>query len=320
MSTPIKVLVISATGKTGKSVVEGLLSSSTKYDILALTRESSLGNPVLQEFRDRGVKIATTRLLGPRQDLVDLLTGIEVVISCIFALNLDDQLPLITAAKEAGVKRFVPCNFGTPAPRGVMTLLDHKEDILAAVQRAYLPYTVIDVGWWSQAVVPAVPSERTKQWISPFFKDIPGDGTARVAFTDLPDVGTYVAKIIEDPRTLNQKVFAYTEVLTSNEVVDLMSEVSGEKATATYRPADEIHRSVEAAKEILSKDPNNQQVTMDLFINEYLDSWGLRADNTPEAAEYLGYLDFKKLYPEVKGISMRELFESILDGSARPTA
>lgn len=53
------------------------------------------------------------------------MTGIDVVVSGIYWLNLDDQLPLIQAAKVAGVKRFVPCNFGTPAPRGVMKLLDH---------------------------------------------------------------------------------------------------------------------------------------------------------------------------------------------------
>jgi hypothetical protein len=57
--------------------------------------------------------------------LVKVLTGIDVVISCIYWLNLDDQVPLIKAAKLAGVKRFVPCNFGTPAPRGVMKLMDH---------------------------------------------------------------------------------------------------------------------------------------------------------------------------------------------------
>lgn len=89
-----------------------------------MTRESSLDNPIVKAFKDRGVKAITANLHGPKKDLVDLLTGIDVIISCIYWLNLNDQIPLIEAAKEAGVKRFVPSSFMTPAPRGVMLLTD----------------------------------------------------------------------------------------------------------------------------------------------------------------------------------------------------
>lgn len=63
---------------------------------------------------------------------------------------------------------------------------------------------------------------------------IPGDGTVPVAFTSVPDIGTYVAKIIADPRTINKKVLAYTEVLTMNQVSDIMDELSGEKSLRNY--------------------------------------------------------------------------------------
>lgn len=63
---------------------------------------------------------------------------------------------------------------------------------------------------------------------------IPGDGMVPVAYTGLSDVGVYVAKIVADPRTLNKKVFVYTEVLTGNQVADLMDELSGEKSIRNY--------------------------------------------------------------------------------------
>lgn len=66
----------------------------------------------------------TADLNGPKKVLVELLTGIDVVISCIYWANLKDQIPLAEAAKEAGVKRFVPSSFQTPTPRGVMQLAD----------------------------------------------------------------------------------------------------------------------------------------------------------------------------------------------------
>ena len=60
---------------------------------------------------------------GPEEDLVQLLTGADVVISAVNAAVLTDQIPLVDAAKKAGVGRFVPCSFMTVAPpRGVMLL------------------------------------------------------------------------------------------------------------------------------------------------------------------------------------------------------
>ena len=55
-----------------------------------------------------------------------------------------------------------------------------------------------------------------------------------MAFTSLPDIGIYVAKIIADPRTLNKKVLACTDVLTMNQAYDIMDELSGEKTVRQY--------------------------------------------------------------------------------------
>lgn len=56
----------------------------------------------------------------------------------------------------------------------------------------------------------------------------------RIAFTDLRDIGKYVAKILADPRTLNRSVLAYTEVSTINQAYDLIEEMSGEEAPRNY--------------------------------------------------------------------------------------
>lgn len=56
--------------------------------------------------------------------LVRFLIGIDVVISATFFMNLGEQIPLVDAAQAAGVGRFIPCNFQTVAPRGVMALSD----------------------------------------------------------------------------------------------------------------------------------------------------------------------------------------------------
>lgn len=104
------------------------------------------------------------------------------------------------------------------------------------VQTLYQPYTIIDVGWWSdQAIsVARLPSGRTDWFLVPHVEYIPGDGTVKGAFTSTKDIGRYVAKIITDPRTLNRKVFAYTDVMSYNDIADLVDEVSGEKCNRKY--------------------------------------------------------------------------------------
>ncbi|KAI1373984.1 NAD(P)-binding protein [Hypoxylon crocopeplum] len=314
MSSPTTVGIIGATGRTGKSVVDGLLASETDFEITALARPSSIDSAANNALRSRGVHVVAADLTGSKEDLVKILKGIDVVISCIVFTNLDDQIPLAEAAKQAGVKRFVPCDFSTPMPRGVMEMHDKKEDVLAAVQRLYLPYTVIDVGWWSEHSVPAVPSGRTDQAVSKYFNIIPGNGTVPNAYTDASDIGTYVAKIITDPRTLNKRVFAYTEVLNANQLAEIMEELSGEKVIRNYLSADEIQKALASSRPALVKNPTDFSARLNLVLYEYINSWGFRGDNTPESAAYLGYLDFKELYPGVTGKTMRTFFQEILDG------
>ena len=61
-----------------------------------------------------------------------------------------------------------------------------------------------------------------------------GDGNVGFALTDMSDIGKYVAQIIADPRTINRHVLAYTEVLSMNEIWDVMARASGEVPPKDY--------------------------------------------------------------------------------------
>lgn len=88
-----------------------------------MTREASLNSKKNDDLRNRGVRIVAADLRGPEDDLVGLLKGADVVISTIVATALLDQIPLINAAKKAGVGRLIPCTFATACPpAGVMKL------------------------------------------------------------------------------------------------------------------------------------------------------------------------------------------------------
>ncbi|KAL4990012.1 isoflavone reductase family protein [Aspergillus falconensis] len=265
-------------------VVEGLLSSSTDFSVTSLTQEVSVNNRANQHLMEKGVKIVAYDLGGPREKLVGQLKEIHVLISCNAWEHLHLQIRWIEAAKEAGMKRFVPSERVGPAPRGIRQ--NSKNEILGAIQRARLPYTIINMGCWYQVWVPRVPSERSDHAHSIYIDhQIVGDGRVRFALAGLSDIGKYVAQIVADPRTLNRHVLAYTEVLSMNDIWDAMAKASGEQPLKDY-----------ASSESMSH-PSNIMDTASFNMGQYCISWCVRGDNTPEYADYLGYLDYWKLFP-----------------------
>jgi hypothetical protein len=152
-------------------------------------------------------------------------------------------------------------------------------------------------------------------------------------------VGKFVARIIVDPRTINRKVFAYTDVMTYNELATLVEDISGEKTLRQYvRPlcfsypdneaspltvkssqvsAGDILKAIKDGEQILENDPDDTQGQYMTIVNQYYNSYGIRGDNTPEIADYLGYMSAKDLYPDFKGDSMSDIIKRALEGPGK---
>ena len=78
---------------------------------------------------------------------------------------------------------------------------------------------------------------------------------------------------------------------------------------------EEILAGVEAAKQALAKGSTDFRTLIAVTEGQYQYSWGIRGDNTPEHAKYLGYLDGKELYPDVKTISFEDYVKDLLTGN-----
>lgn len=64
-------------------------------------------------------------LTAPMEELTKALEDIDIVVSSVGPSDQHTQIDIITAAKAAGVKRFIPCAFITVCPPGgIMYLRD----------------------------------------------------------------------------------------------------------------------------------------------------------------------------------------------------
>ncbi|RAK78165.1 NAD(P)-binding protein [Aspergillus fijiensis CBS 313.89] len=305
----MKVAIVGASGETGQSIVNALLSSSTP--------------------KFPGRQLVSADLRGPIAPLITLLQGIDIVISAIHFDALADEIPLADAAKAAGVKRFVQSALMIIIPpRGVVDFREKvrprkkkKGENLHYIQKLRLPYTYIDAGWWHQLSLPRLPSGRVDHLLPPAAQHdgfpLGRDGNVPTALADLRDVGRYVARIIADPRTLNRRVHVYNEVYTLNRVCEVVERVSGEKLERRYVSEVEARDAVDKARMRLAHSPGDTGALLAHVAAQLFYSWGIRGDNTPENAEYLGYLSGKDLYPDFEYVSFEEYIREVLRGEVK---
>lgn len=317
----IRVGVVGASGETGTSITNGLLECATKFQVTALVRAESYHKKSNQNLLKKGVKLQLLDLSAPIEDIAKALGGLEVLIC---ALGMHDQLrqiPLVSAARLAGVRRFLPCAYvPVMAPNGVHALRDQKEIVYNHIKKEHMSYTIVDCGWWYQISFPPLPSGKIDYALGMPNQRIAGDGTVKSALTDLRDVGRYVALVAHDDRTIDKYVFVYNELFSDNDVYGVLEEMSGESLSRDFVSLETLQTEVASAQEVLqNKEPSSPQYFQALVSKvsaQYMISKGILGENTPQYAEYLGYVTSKSLYPDFKFIKYTDYMEEVLSGRA----
>jgi NmrA-like family len=84
----------------------------------------------------------------------DALAGVDVVISTISYSALGVQVEIAKAAKEAGVKLFVPSEFGgvKASPEETEGFFGEKVGIRGQLEALSLPYTIFHTGIYSDYI------------------------------------------------------------------------------------------------------------------------------------------------------------------------
>ncbi|RZB78727.1 Isoflavone reductase-like TP7 isoform B [Glycine soja] len=253
MAAKSKILVIGGTGYIGKFIVKA--SSEAGHPTFALVRESTLSHPekfkLIESFKTSGVTLLYGDLTD-HESLVKAIKQVDVVISALGAEQIDDQVKIIAAIKEAGnIKRLLPSEFGHDvdhhnAVEPVSSFFEKKVKIRRAIEAEGIPYTYISSNSFAGHFLPNL----LQQNVTAPPRDevvILGDGNIKGVYVIEEDVATYTIKAVDDPRTLNKTLYLrpHANVLTFNELVSLWENKIKSTLDKIYVPEDQLLKSIQ---------------------------------------------------------------------------
>lgn len=215
-----KIAVSGATGNLGPSIVKGLVDAGFEVTVLSQSGNTS-GLPST---------VKTVKVDYSSQDsLVNALKGQDAYVSNV--PNHEEQPALIDAAISAGVKRFIPSEFGSnisgnantaalPVFKGKKITQDYLKQ-----KTNEISYTLINNGlfldWGVQlGFLVNLKGEPTRVF---------DGGNDRHSFTLLSDVAQAVVGVLKHPKeTQNRAVYVQSAALSQNEAVEIAQKAKPE--------------------------------------------------------------------------------------------
>ncbi|KAI9897905.1 hypothetical protein N3K66_007761 [Trichothecium roseum] len=243
-----KIALAGATGNLGRPVLQALLDAD--FQVLVLSR---IGGSSSKLQAHPNLLIAEVDFSSSEQ-MRPSLVGVDVVISCLATVAIDSQNPLIDAAEAAGVRRFIPAEFGmnTPNPQcqklpvgawkqSAQRYLANKHESNPA-----FTYTAVATGafldWGIEVGFIVDPSRHTATLYN--------GGDVPFSTTNLADIARALIGVIRNPaQTANRVVYVHSTVTTQNKLIGYAVEKDGKAWTTTVKDTDTLLKESFAAFE-----------------------------------------------------------------------
>ncbi|PKC69798.1 NAD(P)-binding protein [Rhizophagus irregularis] len=223
MSSQFKTVTIAGgTGTLGYHIVEAFLNDGS-YNVKVLRRKPKTENEKAKLLASKGAEIIYADY-DQKDELVEVLKGTDVVISVLSYKNTnlyESQVPLLVAAKEASVKRFIPSEFVHPTP-------DNKIKFEEELINSGLEYTIIFNGLFQEYLSFIGFDAKNKK--ATFY----ADGNKKLHTTSLSDVGKYTVETLKMPEARNAVIKVAGATLSLNEYLQKFEEVSGEHYSTSF--------------------------------------------------------------------------------------
>ncbi|KAI9448450.1 NAD-P-binding protein [Lactarius indigo] len=230
-----KNFAVVGAGRIGSFIIRQLLvdkAAGTVNDVVVLTRQGS------KTTVDPAAKLIPVDYSN-KESVKKALTGVDVVISAISGMALDVQPGVAEAAKEVGVKLFVPSEFGTPTEGATEGFYGAKANIQEQLKVIGIPYALFYTGGFADSFwVPAVGLDVTSGKVS-----VGGDGSNPMPYTSRSDIARYLSYVLTHLPTdqLKNRSFTITgDTKSFNEIFKEYEAKTGKKVEVTYIPISEL--------------------------------------------------------------------------------
>ncbi|KAH7096415.1 NAD(P)-binding protein [Auriculariales sp. MPI-PUGE-AT-0066] len=267
--------VAGGAGGLGSFIAKALLAQGAH--VLVLTRSQDTVVP-------SGATAKVVDYTDPAS-LSAALKEVEVVVSALSRDGIAQQPALADAAKAAGVKLFVPSEFGGDSVGKTTENLNYpKTQLHLHLRKIGLPYTLYFTGWFTDYnFIPLLGFDIPNKTIT-----IVGKGTTPISFTTRSDIADFVAyTLTRIPATKleNAAIGIEGDRRTLASLKQTFEEVIGGEFKLVHRDADEVAKVVREKREAAILD----SVLLSAELGEHL-------TENPQNA----------LYPEWKPLTVTE--------------
>jgi uncharacterized protein YbjT (DUF2867 family) len=225
------VILLGATGDTGKYILPALLADSN-FNVTVLSRINS--NAIFPS----NVKVIKVDY-SDKNALTKALVGQDVIISTVGGEGLFDNFgtTLVEAAIDAGVKWFIPSEFGTDYDDPIATTIPPLASKLAVAKllrenQSRINHTFIttgmflDWGFDNGFLGFDIPNHTVTLY---------DEGKVRTSGTTLPNIAKAVVAAIRHPEvSLNKRIFIADATFTQQEVLALFEKYTNTKWTVKH--------------------------------------------------------------------------------------
>ncbi len=165
------------------------------------------------------------------ETLLPACAGVDVVVSTIGnnEVTVPGQKNLIDAAKQQGVKRFIPSDYSVDYRNldyGDNDNLDKRKEVLEHLQQSGLEYTLVLNGAFME-FIPYMPEFDLEHQIFQYW----GDGEMPMDFTAPDDTAKYVAAAVSDPDLANTALEVAGDTLTAKQLKATYEAATGTQLT-----------------------------------------------------------------------------------------
>ncbi|KAH7099983.1 NAD(P)-binding protein, partial [Auriculariales sp. MPI-PUGE-AT-0066] len=236
--------VAGGAGGLGALITKALLSQGAEVIVLTRSKDSAVPAGAAAKVVD----------YADSASLSAALKGVQVVISALNAGGFGQQPALADAAKAAGVKLFVPSEYGNPTHEvSADSLLHFKAALHQHLRTIGLPYTLYYTGWFSDY-----------NFIPPFGFDVAnktltivGKGNTPISFTSRPDVAHFIAYTLThlpEDKLQNATLGVEGDRRTLVSLKQTFEEVFGGEFKLVHRDTDEVAKLVQEKREAVFLD------------------------------------------------------------------